>query len=155
MNIYTTPPAITPEVQARALEVQRYAVEHRETVRQFNNRISTRSPGPRDKEEHTLAVPLGYKVVYCVVQDATGWNQVFEISVAKPKMSPSPNAVATILGLFGLKALPGDKRGVLGQAKKVQEFPVSNLENVVNVVFPFDLHAWNERADRAATAVSA
>lgn len=97
MNIYTTPPTITPEVAERARQVQEYAFANRESAVSFNNRMSTFAPGPRDKVEHRLDVPVGYKAIYSIIQDVTGWNQIIEISVARPKMSPSPGQLAPFL----------------------------------------------------------
>ncbi len=157
MNTYMTPPAITPFVMERIEQVRAYAFEHRETVRQFNDRISTRAPGPRDREEHQVPIPIGYTVVYYIVQDSNGWNQIFEIGVAQPKMSPAPGSVARILEAFGVVAKGNGTMNVLQQATKVQEYPVSATHTVVNLVYPFNFDDWNKRTagraeESAATA---
>lgn len=148
MNTYMHPPAITPEVERRAYEVQNHAVSRRETLVIFNNRLATGTPGPRDDEKHHLVVPIGYRVVYSVVQDTTGWNQVFEISVTQPKMSPSPGAVARLLALFGIETK--DEQHVFKQAKSVQELAISPTTTAVVLTFPFNFYDWNKRTPGAA-----
>lgn len=145
MNTYLTPPAITPEIQAKAKAVQQFAFENRETLRQVRNRTATLVAPPGDAENYLLLIPFGYRVAYTIEQDTTGWLQIISIMVTKPKMEPSPGAVATILRLFGITEGPTtQKGGILNQAKSVERQPVSNVETAITITFPFDVAQWQK-----------
>jgi len=147
MNTYLTMPSITPEIIERAKALQRYAFDHRETTLQVNNRLSTRTPGPRQKEEHHLEVPIGYRVVYAIYQDVTGWNQHVEISVSKPKMEASPNAVNALLKLFGIEGERG--KPVYLSAAKIWSEPIDRITIGTNFLFPFDLTKFQQTMEAA------
>lgn len=83
---------------AQAKQVMAYAIKHRETIRQIQDRESTNAPGPADDPKHALLIPCGYRVVYSVEQHPVdGWCSHVSIAVDNPSAWPSPKAAQEIL----------------------------------------------------------
>lgn len=134
---------ITDSTIADAQKVIAYAVQHRETMKDLANRISTNAPGPGNDPNHVLLVPEGYRVVYSIEQQPSGWCQHFSISINRHGMSPNPEAVAMILEkCFGIRwnmrpNKPDPNRPDV--AISIWEEP--SMPGVPNILFPFKFPA--------------
>lgn len=137
MNQYLRPCNITPDIQARAKEVMAYAFEHRETIKSLRDRMSSFTPPPGLNPDHVLEIPIGYKVAYMVEQDEMGWQEHVSIMVSQPKLSPTPDAVVKILGLFDIHFT--DVAKLLINAKKIWEEKVSATHSAQNLTYAVNL----------------
>jgi hypothetical protein len=132
------PLVITDATIAEAAKVKAYAIQHRETMKELANRISTNAPGPGNDPQHVLLVPEGYRVVYSIEQQPSGWCQHFSISVNRRGMSPSPDAVSLILEkCFGIRWNMRGKPTVDRPDLALSVWDEPSMPGVPNILFPF------------------
>lgn len=153
MNIYTGPLNITMATWEEAARVQAYAFQHRETLRALRNRMSTGTKPPGMDEGHCLSIPVGYKVVYAIEQNAPGWCHHLLIYVTQPKMDPNPGAVTRILELFGITAR--GPKGVLVEALDIADEKISNITVGKSLLYPIkDFGAMQKRMEELSQAAT-
>lgn len=142
---------IDDQIVAAAEKVKAYAIEHRETLRQIQERMSTNAPGPGNNLEHVLLIPAGYKVVYSIEQQPVGWCQHISVSVDTHGLWPSEHAVSEILEkLFNIKWNPNPKRPDPAKPDMPVQLWMEEALFAVNLLFHYKFPAGVPSAPPAA-----
>ena len=142
-NTTMRPLKIDDAARARAIEIRRYAFDHRESLTDSRNREAS-GKSMADPEHYSMQVPVGYYVAYNIEQGLRGWVQRISVYQATPKLTPHPPTVAKIVEeLFGIKPsklpVPGKGSGVLAEALEVSQQDLPNGCIAINLVYPFQM----------------
>jgi hypothetical protein len=117
--------------EAEVQRVRTFALSRRQSLHDIMRRMKGSPEAPGDDPQYMLELKDGWKVVYTIEQQPSGWFHHISVSIdarAEDKPWPHPAGVDMILKLFGLGCVKSAAHG----------WPENTPNrNAINLLFPF------------------